>query len=62
MVIHVEIALLAPLGVSMPPPHFIYELFCHRRANMEGKNDFAKFFLRVYSTPFPHNTPFVLGK
>src|SRR5258708_1040825 len=40
------IALLAPLGVRMPPPLLINYLYlvCHCTANMKCIDDFAKFF------------------
>jgi hypothetical protein len=44
MVIPIVIALLAPLGVCMPPPLLIDRLIVHCNANMERKNGFAKFF------------------
>jgi hypothetical protein len=37
------IALLAPVGVRMPPPHLNKYIF-HRKANMAGKNVSTKFF------------------
>ena len=49
MVTTMIIALLAPLGVRMPPPLLINNLV-HCKANMAAKNDFTKFFIFEYGT------------
>lgn len=59
MVITMTIALLAPLGVRMPPPLLI-DCILHCRANIKGKTQTTKFFYIAKYAKYhchPHRTP-----